>query len=146
MLRSWIISTPWSPVVSVPSLAGMCSSLDIEPLYLFFSHKTPLSRYRRGKPESNDIDIVFTHPNTKSAKNLCGRLVERLRSEGLVTHIMCESRLTWSSLRPSRRIVNHDARRPLRIPRIRCATHCSMGLAREGAHGVPITLRWPPPR
>ncbi|KAI0282848.1 hypothetical protein BGY98DRAFT_912143 [Russula aff. rugulosa BPL654] len=44
--------------------------------------------YRRGKPESNDIDIVFTHPNAKSAKNLCGRLVERLRSAGLVTHIM----------------------------------------------------------
>jgi len=44
--------------------------------------------YRRGKPESNDIDIVFTHPNANSAKNLCGRLVERLRSAGLVTHVM----------------------------------------------------------
>jgi DNA polymerase IV len=65
-----------------------------EPLYFLFSSKTPLSRYRRGKPESNDIDVVFTHPNAKSAKNLCGRLVERLRSAGLVTHIMCEHSIT----------------------------------------------------
>ena len=34
MPQSWVISTPWSPVVSVPSLAGMCSSLDIEPPFL----------------------------------------------------------------------------------------------------------------
>lgn len=33
MPRSWIISTPWSPVVSVPSLAGMYPSLDIEPFF-----------------------------------------------------------------------------------------------------------------
>lgn len=68
----------------------------IFPLFLFSNNnkKNPLSRYRRGKPESNDIDIVFTHPNAKSAKNLCGRLVERLQSAGLVTHIMCEYRPT----------------------------------------------------
>ena len=47
-------------------------------------------RYRRGKPASNDIDIVFTHPDATSAKDLCARLVERLRSAGLVTHVMCE--------------------------------------------------------
>jgi hypothetical protein len=52
--------------------------------------KIKLHRYRRGKPESNDIDIVFTHPNAKSAKDLGGRLVERLRSAGLVTHVMRE--------------------------------------------------------
>ncbi len=44
------------------------------------------AKYRRGKPETNDIDIVFTHPNIKSTKELCERLVERLRSAGLVTH------------------------------------------------------------
>ena len=51
-----------------------------------------LPRYRRGKPASNDIDIVFTHPNATSAKGLCARLVERLRSAGLVTHVMREYR------------------------------------------------------
>ena len=58
--------------------------------YFFSRIKIKLHRYRRGKPESNDIDIVFTHPNAKSAKDLSGRLVERLRSAGLVTHIMRE--------------------------------------------------------
>jgi len=49
---------------------------------------TIVGGYRRGKPASNDIDIVFTHANTTSAKGLCARLVERLRSVGLVTHVM----------------------------------------------------------
>ncbi|KAH9953842.1 hypothetical protein BC827DRAFT_1145318 [Russula dissimulans] len=49
---------------------------------------TLVGGYRRGKPASNDIDIVFTHPNAKSTKDLCARLVERLRSVGLVTHVM----------------------------------------------------------
>ncbi|KAI9455651.1 Nucleotidyltransferase [Russula earlei] len=44
--------------------------------------------YRRGKPASNDIDIVFTHPDANSTKDLCTRLVDRLRSAGLVTHVM----------------------------------------------------------
>ena len=58
--------------------------------FLPFFSQVKLCRYRRGKPESNDIDIIFTHPSAKSAKNLCGRLVERLRSAGLVTHVMRE--------------------------------------------------------
>jgi DNA polymerase IV len=55
--------------------------------FFFSSH---LTRYRRGKPASNDIDVVFTHPNATSAKGLCARLVDRLRSAGLVTHVMRE--------------------------------------------------------
>ena len=97
MPRSWIILTPWSLVVSVPLPAGMCSSpplalhrANIFPSLLPFFYQVKLYRYRRGKPESNDIDIIFTHPNAKSAKNLCGRLVEHLRSAGLVTHVMRE--------------------------------------------------------
>ena len=101
MSQLWIILTLWSPVVSVPSLAGMCSSVhpppsppfhgaNIFPSFLPFFSQVKLCRYRRGKPESNDIDIIFTHPSAKSAKNLCGRLVERLRSAGLVTHVMRE--------------------------------------------------------
>jgi DNA polymerase mu len=54
--------------------------------------RVKLSRYRRGKPASNDIDIVFTHGNAMSAKGLCARLVERLRSAGLVKHVMREYR------------------------------------------------------
>ncbi|KAH9021225.1 Nucleotidyltransferase [Lactarius hengduanensis] len=44
--------------------------------------------YRRGKPSSNDVDIVFTHPNKTSAKGLCTKLVERLRSAGLVKYVL----------------------------------------------------------
>ncbi|KAF9464977.1 hypothetical protein BDZ94DRAFT_1215253 [Collybia nuda] len=46
--------------------------------------------YRRGKPESNDLDIVISHPNLRSGevKGLCASLVEQLHNHGLVTHIM----------------------------------------------------------
>ncbi|KAH9976171.1 hypothetical protein BGW80DRAFT_1436174 [Lactifluus volemus] len=53
------------------------------PLSAGMSHQVP-----SGKSASNDIDVVFTHPNATSAKGLCARLVERLRSAGLVTHVM----------------------------------------------------------
>jgi DNA polymerase IV len=67
-------------------------------------YRVKLGRYRRGKPASNDIDIVFTHGNAVSAKGLCARLVERLRSAGLVTHVMREYRpqRSWFSF-PLRR-------------------------------------------
>jgi DNA polymerase mu len=66
---------------------------------LSFSYQVQeLVRFRRGKPTSNDIDIVFTHANATSAKGLCARLVKRLRSEGLVTHVMRKYRLAFASL------------------------------------------------
>lgn len=74
---------------SPPPLPPFMGPIFFLPSFLFFL-QVKLYRYRRGKPESNDIDIIFTHPNAKSAKNLCGRLVERLRSAGLVTHVMRE--------------------------------------------------------
>ena len=43
MPRSWIISTLWSPVVSVPSLAGMCSSIDIKPFFSLFFFSQAIS-------------------------------------------------------------------------------------------------------
>ncbi|KAL0072589.1 hypothetical protein AAF712_000352 [Marasmius tenuissimus] len=50
--------------------------------------------YRRGKPESNDVDIVISHSNLKSGgeqiKGLCKELVKRLYEKGLVTHVMRE--------------------------------------------------------
>ncbi|KAM5545049.1 hypothetical protein V8D89_001160 [Ganoderma adspersum] len=44
--------------------------------------------YRRGKPESNDVDIVFTHPDASKVKGLCKRFVHRLHERGMVTHVM----------------------------------------------------------
>jgi len=44
--------------------------------------------YRRGKPESNDLDIVFTHPQPGVDRGLCKKLVNRLSERGLVTHVM----------------------------------------------------------
>lgn len=45
---------------------------------------TTLRRYRRGKLESNDVDIVFTHPQGQGnkANNMIARLVERMRKDG----------------------------------------------------------------
>ncbi|KAI0800345.1 Nucleotidyltransferase [Fomes fomentarius] len=44
--------------------------------------------YRRGKLESNDVDIVFTHPDAAKVKGLCKRVVGRLHERGMVTHVM----------------------------------------------------------
>ncbi|KAI0090579.1 Nucleotidyltransferase [Irpex rosettiformis] len=49
---------------------------------------TIVGGYRRGKPESNDVDIVFTHPNPATVKGLCKRFVRRLHEKGMVTHVM----------------------------------------------------------
>ena len=37
-----------------------------------------MHRYRRGKLESNDVDIVFTHPDGTKVKGLCKRFVRKL--------------------------------------------------------------------
>lgn len=48
--------------------------------------------YRRGKPQSNDVDIVITHTDwnlgSQKVKGLCRKLVQRLHEQGLVTHVM----------------------------------------------------------
>lgn len=53
--------------------------------------------YRRGKPESNDIDIVVTHPNAdqKRIQELCQGLTDALSKKGLVTHVMSESVMSF---------------------------------------------------
>jgi len=50
--------------------------------------RTIVGGYRRGKQLCNDVDIVFTHPQLGKERNLCKRLVEHLRGQGLVTHIL----------------------------------------------------------
>ncbi|KAJ6631595.1 hypothetical protein B0H10DRAFT_1772340 [Mycena sp. CBHHK59/15] len=53
---------------------------------------TVVGGYRRGKSESNDVDIVITHPKLVSGsnqiKNLGEKLVNRLYDCGLITHVM----------------------------------------------------------
>ncbi|KAH9915905.1 Nucleotidyltransferase [Fomitopsis serialis] len=49
---------------------------------------TIVGGYRRGKPESNDVDIVFTHPDAGVMKGLCKRFVRRLYERGMVSHVM----------------------------------------------------------
>ncbi|KAG2069658.1 Nucleotidyltransferase [Suillus decipiens] len=48
--------------------------------------------YRRGKPQSNDVDIVITHTDwnlgSQKVKGLCKKLVQRLYDQGFVTHVM----------------------------------------------------------
>ena len=41
-----------------------------------------LLRYRRGKVESNDVDIVFTHTDGTKVKGLCKRFVRKLYDRG----------------------------------------------------------------
>ncbi|CDO72628.1 hypothetical protein BN946_scf184985.g47 [Trametes cinnabarina] len=49
---------------------------------------TIVGGHRRGKPESNDVDIVFTHPDAEKVKGLCKRFVRKLHKRGMVTHVM----------------------------------------------------------
>ncbi|OSX61678.1 hypothetical protein POSPLADRAFT_1145446 [Postia placenta MAD-698-R-SB12] len=44
---------------------------------------TIVGGYRRGKSESSDVDIVFTHPDAERVKGLCRRLVRRLHEHGM---------------------------------------------------------------
>lgn len=44
-----------------------------------------LGRYRRGKAESNDIDIVFTHVDSGQEKDALATLVKRMNSRGPCT-------------------------------------------------------------
>ena len=67
-----------------------------DPLLPFHAEDPDLycpSSYRRGKPESNDVDIVVTHPNAdqKKIRELCQQLTDVLSEKGLVTHLMSKS-------------------------------------------------------
>ncbi|KAJ3565560.1 hypothetical protein NP233_g7552 [Leucocoprinus birnbaumii] len=48
--------------------------------------------YRRGKSQSNDVDIVITHSDIMSGahiiKGLCAKLTKRLHERGMITHVM----------------------------------------------------------
>ncbi|KAG7449688.1 Nucleotidyltransferase [Guyanagaster necrorhizus] len=63
--------------------------------------------YRRGKKHSNDVDIVITHENLKTAgdqvKSLCEQLVHRLYSRGMITHLMGLSNFGNTSSRTAER-------------------------------------------
>ncbi|TFK44904.1 hypothetical protein BDQ12DRAFT_641934 [Crucibulum laeve] len=53
---------------------------------------TIVGGYRRGKLESNDVDIVISHPDLKTGaakiKGLCTQLTKHLYKQGYVTHVM----------------------------------------------------------
>lgn len=60
------------------SLEGRVTPLHSESRSLIHVH----NRYRRGKAESNDVDIVFTHPEPEKVKGLCKRFVKHLYDKG----------------------------------------------------------------
>ena len=68
--------TNYSLVVRPPSLEGSWCSL------LSWTLLTEFASYRRGKPESNDVDIVITHPDPSKVKGLCKKFVKRLSERG----------------------------------------------------------------
>nr|BAD89435.1 DNA polymerase mu [Coprinopsis cinerea] len=53
---------------------------------------TIVGGYRRGKPQSNDVDIVFSHTDWENGaeiiKGLCTRLTAHMHRKGLITHVM----------------------------------------------------------
>lgn len=49
--------------------------------------------YRRGKPRSNDVDVIFRPPKEGLDARLLRRLYARLAALGIVTHVLRESPL-----------------------------------------------------
>ncbi|KDR75668.1 hypothetical protein GALMADRAFT_248274 [Galerina marginata CBS 339.88] len=53
---------------------------------------TVVGGYRRGKPLSNDVDIVISHSDLRSGaglvKGLCAKFIQLLHASGLVTNVM----------------------------------------------------------
>ncbi|PVF97046.1 Nucleotidyltransferase [Serendipita vermifera] len=60
---------------------------ELENIHPGFVH-TITGGYRRGKPESNDIDIVFSHPDNKKGKGSMDTLLSRLQRRGIITHLL----------------------------------------------------------
>jgi hypothetical protein len=83
--------------------------------------------YRRGKPETNDIDIVITHAKAdqKRIQELCQELTDVLSKKGLVTHLMSDSE-------SPRYIISHNTHeihkcsthRPKYAKYVSCGRHC----------------------
>ncbi|KAJ6497660.1 hypothetical protein C8R45DRAFT_822634 [Mycena sanguinolenta] len=102
------ISTP-APVLSIRAALALRTDLDekipraeVELMHDIVMREverlkpgcmsTIVGGYRRGKAESNDVDIVITHPTLASGSNqvmgLGQDLVNRLYARGLITHVM----------------------------------------------------------
>ncbi|KAJ7018344.1 hypothetical protein C8F04DRAFT_1277805 [Mycena alexandri] len=102
------LNTP-APVLSIPAALELRTDLDekIPRAEVGLMHdivmaelgklrsgclSTIVGGYRRGKAESNDVDIVITHPTLVSGsdqvKGLGELLVNRLYERGLITHVM----------------------------------------------------------
>jgi len=56
-----------------------------------------LDRYRRGKPASNDVDVVFCPPKDGQDIGLLKDLYLRLSQLGIVTHVLRAYRQSCSS-------------------------------------------------
>lgn len=77
-LQAIIVSCPYRPK---PQLVR--SDLDAEYLVQPGAIYTICGGYRRGKMESNDVDIVFTHPQESMEKGALEKLLDRLQQAGL---------------------------------------------------------------
>ena len=59
------------------------------------------SRYRRGKPQSNDVDIVISHSDLRSGtglvKGLCAKLTRHLHKLGILPPPQVNAKLTSKS-------------------------------------------------
>jgi len=51
--------------------------------------RTICGGYRRGKEMSNDVDIIYSHKKTGRERDLCKKLVARLRKQGMFSEFLC---------------------------------------------------------
>ena len=69
------------------------------------AHSNPLTqlarlsgRFRRGKPDSNDVDIVFAPPQIDQDIGLLRNLYRRLTALGIITHVLRQPREKFLNL------------------------------------------------
>jgi DNA polymerase/3'-5' exonuclease PolX len=71
--------------------------------------------YRRGKPASNDMDILFTRPDGESTSGILDEVVDRLKKAGAW---LCSHRAFDCGMKPRRAPCRHYLSYALRL-----ATH-----------------------
>jgi len=73
-----------------PLAPSMKSVEGISFSYCNFSYVS----YRRGKPESGDVDVILSNSKPRSTHNLCLELVKVLEERGIITHTLTISSAT----------------------------------------------------
>jgi DNA polymerase IV len=70
------------------------STKSVEGTYHHHRSSGAYTRYRRGKSQSGDVDVILSNPRPHSTQNFCIELVKTLESRAIITHTLTISSAT----------------------------------------------------